>query len=144
MGTRAVITFKDDRNEFHVYQHNDGDPVGMLDNLMRAKGTAWPLPRFDADQFAACYVHAGIQSYIENFNRMGRPFEPGLGNGGMRLTKGRGDHFDLEWAYVVQIAKRTLWIDVFLMKGPKATMDWTGDLDAFSGYVLGLKEDPIQ
>jgi hypothetical protein len=84
MGTRAVITFKDENGKHSVYQHWDGDPDNIKTNVMLATGFAWPLPRFEADDFAAAYV-AAVKK----------------GGGNIRLTKGPQDHGDLSYSYLV-------------------------------------------
>jgi hypothetical protein len=79
MSTRAIYTFYDSddfantyrlRSEVHVYKHHDGYPyTGGLHNgetfeggglvwIKDAKGFAWDLPRFEADEFAASFVKA--------------------------------------------------------------------------------------
>ena len=70
MSTRAIYTFYDSANEVHVYKHHDGYPyTGGLHNgeafeggglvwIKDAKGFAWDLPRFEADEFAASFVKA--------------------------------------------------------------------------------------
>ena len=55
MGTRAVYTFLDDRGTHHVYKHWDGYPEGRTSNtFLSQRSKAWSLPRFEADEFAAC------------------------------------------------------------------------------------------
>lgn len=61
MGTRAVITFRDeDGSKFHVYKHWDGDPTEIVPAILKTieKKLAWPLPRFEADEFAAAFIAA--------------------------------------------------------------------------------------
>ncbi len=58
MGTRAVYTFREDQEEYHVYKHWDGYPSGACQFIKRALDFAWPLPRFEADEFAAAFVCA--------------------------------------------------------------------------------------
>ena len=70
MSTRAIYTFYDSDDEIHVYKHHDGYPYnGGLHNgetfeggglvwIKDAKGFAWDLPRFEADEFAASFVKA--------------------------------------------------------------------------------------
>lgn len=73
MSTRAIYTFYDSDNEIHVYKHHDGYPYckfpdqysfirsgegGGLVWINDAKGFAWDLPRFEADEFAASFVKA--------------------------------------------------------------------------------------
>lgn len=62
MGTRALYFFKDyDADQFHVvYKHWDNYPSGALDFITAARdgGLSWPLPRWEADEFAAAFVSA--------------------------------------------------------------------------------------
>ena len=58
MSTRAVYTFRDGQEEFHVYKHFDGYPSGAVEFIEEAKKHAWTLPRFEADEFAAAFVSA--------------------------------------------------------------------------------------
>ena len=66
MSTRAIYTFYDSDNEVHVYKHHDGYPYCKFDGgeagglvwINDAKGFAWDLPRFEADEFAASFVKA--------------------------------------------------------------------------------------
>lgn len=85
MGTRAVITFIDGHNSWHIYQQWDGDPDTVLANIERAKALAWSLPRFEADEFAAAYVAATKH-----------------GEGNIRLTHHYNDHGDLAYRFEVR------------------------------------------
>ncbi len=58
MSTRAMYTFKDQYHTIHVYKHCDGYPSGGLSWIANARNHAWPLPRFEADDFAAGFVVA--------------------------------------------------------------------------------------
>jgi len=60
MGTRAVYFFKDHSDEslYGVYKHYDGYPHGAAHHIEAAKAYAWPLPRYEADEFAAAFVAA--------------------------------------------------------------------------------------
>lgn len=62
MSTRAIYTFKDDREEFHVYKHDDGYPEGALGFIEAATLRAWPLPRFEPDEFGAAFIAANKTS----------------------------------------------------------------------------------
>lgn len=73
MGTRAVLIFcGDDGAEHGVYQHWDGDPRTVAANLDKARTLAWPLPRYEADEFAAAYV-AAVKTGEGNVRLMERP-----------------------------------------------------------------------
>ena len=61
MGTRAVYFFEDRHNDdsyYGVYKHYDGYPQGAAAHIEDAKAYAWPLPRWEADEFAAAFVAA--------------------------------------------------------------------------------------
>jgi hypothetical protein len=65
MSTRACYTFRSDQESFHVYKHSDGYPSGAAEWIEAALQYAWPLPRFEADEFAAAFVAAN-KSYWRN------------------------------------------------------------------------------
>ena len=57
MGTRAIYQFQDnDGDECFVYKHYDNYPEGAVHFIEDAKGFAWELPRYEADEFAAAFV----------------------------------------------------------------------------------------
>lgn len=87
MGTRAVITFIDNHDTFHVYRHWDGNPEYVLGTIESAKEYAWELPRFEACDFAAAYVRAQK-----------------TGGGNIYLTKHYNAHGDLAYRYEVRLA----------------------------------------
>ena len=61
MGTRAIYFFEerqDDNSYYGVYKHYDGYPRGAAGHIEKAKDYAWPLPRWEADEFAAAFVAA--------------------------------------------------------------------------------------
>lgn len=58
MGTRAIYKFEDSNDECFVYKHYDNYPQGAVHFIEAAKGFAWDLPRFEADEFAAAFVAA--------------------------------------------------------------------------------------
>lgn len=63
MSTRAMYTFKDEQDTVHVYKHHDGYPEGGLSWIANARNYAWPLPRFEADDFAAGFVAANKKRF---------------------------------------------------------------------------------
>jgi hypothetical protein len=85
MGTRAVYTFLDDRGTHHVYKHWDGYPEGALQFISFAKEKAWPLPRYEADEFATAFISANKEA-----------------SGDLRLTEHWNKHGDLEYRYEVR------------------------------------------
>ena len=61
MSTRAVYFFEDRQDDdvyYGVYKHYDGYPQGAAAHIEDAKAYAWPLPRWEADEFAAAFVAA--------------------------------------------------------------------------------------
>jgi len=61
MGTKAAIKFTDEHGaQAIVYTQYDGDPRGIQQKLQAAikSGLVWPLPRFEADEFAAGFIAA--------------------------------------------------------------------------------------
>jgi hypothetical protein len=64
MSTRACYTFRDENgDEYHVYKHHDGYPTGAAGFITAALAHAWPLPRFEADDFAAAFVAANKSNH---------------------------------------------------------------------------------
>ena len=63
MSTRGIYIFKDkDGTEFHVYKHHDNYPSGACEFLVDALKKAWPLPRYEADEFACAFIAANKDS----------------------------------------------------------------------------------
>lgn len=58
MGTRTIYSFIDKDSAFHVYKHWDGDYENSAFYIERALPYAWPLPRFEAEDFSAAFVAA--------------------------------------------------------------------------------------
>lgn len=59
MGTRATLSVTDQNDRFDIYRHYDGypnGPDGVIHDIHRAIDRAWPLPRFEAGDFAAAVV----------------------------------------------------------------------------------------
>jgi hypothetical protein len=56
-----------------IYKHSDGYPEGAVCWITRALEFAWPLPRFEADEFAAAFVaankHSAEQRHSEYLKR---------------------------------------------------------------------------
>ena len=100
MGTRTVITFRDQDGDFSIYQHYDGYPDGdhgvkaKIENLFKSD-KVWKLPRFEADEAAAGYIAL---------------YKTGEGN--IRLTRGPDAHGDLEYTYLVTCANGKIKIKV--------------------------------
>ena len=85
MGTRAVYTFKDLDDKFHVYKHWDGYPAGAAIFFMNAIPYAWGGTRFEAGDFAAAFIVGNKEK----------------GGGDIYFTKGPKHHGDLEYVYEI-------------------------------------------
>ena len=106
MGTRAIYQFQDSDDECYVYKHYDNYPQGAVHFIEAAKGFAWKLPRFEADEFASAFVAA-------NKSKNG---------GGVRLIshhfKNEGEILDAnswcEYHYIIHFDKslKTLWVEI--------------------------------
>jgi hypothetical protein len=134
MSTRAMYTFRnaDGSEEFHVYKHSDGYPTGAAEALVAALDYAWPLPRYEADEFSAAFVAANKSYYISQELEIMRTLldgrftqdrselvrrlaqvrdyaSKGYGGGGIRLcASGPFDDIapqDLEFHYIIQPKK---------------------------------------
>lgn len=103
MSTRSTITVRDrkDGNEaYSICRHSGGYPDtqhGVLATLPQALAYAWPLPRFEAMDFAAAIVAAWKQPARKPY--AGAPYLSQGGN--IYLTGGRDDHGDTEWHYEI-------------------------------------------
>ena len=95
MGTRAVYTFIDADVSFSVYKHWDGYPRSACRFIAKALPLAWPLPRFEADEFAAAFVAANKE-------------EPG----NVYLTSGPYAHGDLAYSYEVSCREEQLHVRI--------------------------------
>ena len=95
MGTRAVYTFIDEDHRHSVYKHWDGYPRTACQFIANALKLAWPLPRFEADEFAAAFVAANKQ-----------------GAGDLRLTAGPGGHGDLAYTYEIRCQRGCLHVRI--------------------------------
>ena len=104
MSTRGCYRFTDERDCFTVYKHSDNSPYtkdGGIAAIRKATAHAWPLPRFEADEFAASFVAANKEA-----------------GGGVRLlntpNKQTLAHMpaDIKYLYDVSVRKGGLWIVV--------------------------------
>jgi hypothetical protein len=66
MSTRACYRFIDRPGDHAevvtIYKHSDGYPEGAVCWITKALEFAWPLPRFEADEFAAAFIAANKKS----------------------------------------------------------------------------------
>ena len=95
MGTRAVYTFIDKGDRHSVYKHWDGYPAWACRFIANAVPLAWPLPRFEADEFAAAFVAANKKQ-----------------SGDIRLTTGPDAHGDLAYSYEIRCPDGQLHIRI--------------------------------
>jgi hypothetical protein len=122
MSTRAVVTIKDESDTFHIYTHGDGYPEYQVKRIADAVPFSWPLPRFEAMDFAAAFVRGSKE-----------------GGGNIYFTKGHEVHGDLEYRYEISAKQgdyfgkgkcNPLMISVFKVDGDNSTPIWSGDLAA--------------
>ena len=96
MSTRAVYTFVDGFDRFHVFKHCDGNPQGAAEAIGKAIPLAWEFPRFEPDQFACAFI-AGNQ----------------LGPGNLRISLGPDHHGDIQYRYEIGYRSCDLWVKAF-------------------------------
>jgi hypothetical protein len=128
MSTRALYTFGDNNGEYHVYKHFDGYPSGAAQWIANALKLAWPLPRFEADEFAAAFVAANKDQC-----------------GGVRLTCGKtwkeAGAADIEYRYDVTLANGKLDVIAFEVDCDYNTGKWRekrifgGTLEQFQAWA---------
>ena len=113
MSTRAVYTFIDDNDHHHVYKHHDGYPSGAIEFILKALDKSWPLPRFEADEFAASFIAANKDAA-----------------GGIRLTTGPSAHGDLSYRYETTVKEDKLYTRIFQNDGSFKLIEegYTGQL----------------
>ena len=118
MSTRASYTFTDERGTHHVYKHHDGYLEGAYEAITKALDCAWPLPRFEADEFAAAFVAAN-KHYCNHLeaNKQLHEEHPALfpddplktakrqAAGGVRLIHDWTDAWDIEFHYEIRSVK---------------------------------------
>lgn len=97
MATRAVYTFRDQFNTYHVYKHWDGYPEAALEFIAKAQGYAWDLPRYEAGDFAAAFIAANKKP----------------GGGDVYFTSHWESHVDLDYRYVVQLVENRLQVLIY-------------------------------
>ena len=117
MGTRSNLIIADEFNRLQLYRHWDGYPdgkAGVLANLEKALPYAWPLPRFEAVDFAAAIVRAWKEEGGGNIYVDGSP------------KAWEQIHSDVEWVYIIQPQKKrqTNMPSEFLGEPEVAIYDW--------------------
>lgn len=141
MSTRAVFTFEDDTESFHVYKHMDGYPSGAAEALVKALALAWPLPRFEADEFGAAFIAANKTE-----------------GGNLRLLHTSGGYgaypADIAYRYLIetrhsQSQQCYLWVTVwatsfgFVRSKVNETKLWVGPLSEMAEWAENY-ETPVQ
>jgi hypothetical protein len=97
MSTRSNLIIEDGHDRVQLYRHGDGYPdgeAGVLATLELAIPYAWPLPRFEAHDFAAAIIRAWKTEGGGNIYIDGSPK-------GWELI-----HGDTEWVYVIKPKKQ--------------------------------------
>jgi len=117
MSTRAVYTFKDQDDTFHIYKHHDGYPTGAAEWIANAIPKAWALPRFEAAEFAAAFVAGNKER-----------------GGGVYLTTDWQVHGDLDYRYEITTAGGDLQVTAFKKV-------WGETSDTYTGIFLGTLAD---
>ena len=108
MGTRAVITFRDNNTAYSVYKHWDGDPSNMVRLVREAMYYAWRLPRFEASEFACAFI---VAAKIDKYDYDAA--------GDVYLSKGADFHGDLDYTYHVYMIGKELYMQCLLADNNK-------------------------
>lgn len=113
MSTRAVYTFIDSEDKFHVYKHCDGYPQGAVVFIGAALDKSWGPMRFQAGDAAAAFVAANKG-----------------GGGDVYLTRNHRWHGDLEYRYEIRAhATMPAWqVRVFEVDGGRSRRIFEGSL----------------
>lgn len=125
MSTRAVYTFKDESDTFHVYKHHDGYPSGAIQWIVNALEFAWPLPRFEACEFSAAFIAGN------------KPREKGsiFKGGGVYCTHDWKNHGDLDYRYEIELHDNELFIRAFEVSCENCRLIFEGNLSQFEKFV---------
>lgn len=106
MATRAVYTYKDDREEFHVYKHYDNNPDLAITYIKNAVNRSWNLPRFEASDAAAAFIAANKEE-----------------GGDVYLTTNWKHHSDLDYRYEIERKEHRLHVSIFQVVWPQKSRD---------------------
>jgi hypothetical protein len=93
MATRCNIIVEDQFHRVRLYRHYDGYPKNVVPALFQALDYSWPLPRFEANEFAAALVRAWKDYGGGNIRIDGCPKRFEL------------IHGDVEWVYIIKFDK---------------------------------------
>lgn len=132
MSTRAIYTFKGFGETHHVFKDHNGHLSGAAIALNNALSIAWPLPRYEPDEFAGAFVWATKE-----------------GAGGVRLAKSQTAFCDVEYAYVIEPDKRipdllkvtAYSVDFGVTTKAKRTKIWSGPLKTFIATAWQIEDD---
>ncbi len=119
MGTRAVYTFIHDADErYSVYKHWDGCPRWGCRFIANGLKLAWPLPRFEANEFAAAFVAANKKQA-----------------GDIYLTSRPGVHGDLAYTYEIRCQGGQLHLRIFKVRYHGPGYCWADYQPLFAGSL---------
>lgn len=132
MSTRAIYSFTDECGTYHVYKHCDGYPSGAAEWLAAALPFAWPLPRFEADEFAAAFVTAN-----KTYNGKPLPGDIRLLHSGEWKEIAPGD---IEYRYEITFSGKSaaLHVVAFTVSNNWQTNEWK-ERQLFSGTLAAFK-----
>lgn len=119
MSTRATVTVKDESDTFHIYTHGDGYPSYQAKRIKKAIAYAWPLPRFEAMDFAAAFVAANKEK----------------GGGNVYLTTDAKLHDDREYHYDITESEGALMVTIREFHGKPKVL--------FSGTYADLMQNEV-
>lgn len=116
MSTRANIIIRDECKQIQIYKHSDGYPSGAIPAIQKALALAWPLPRWEADDFAAAFVAA-------NKDRGGQIYIDGT------WIEGKTEHGDIEYLYFVEFDADQKMVKITWGKSGKVNLCWIASKD---------------
>lgn len=145
MSTRGVFVFADsaaatvnDREARCVYVHHDTYPEGGAAYLAAclSGGWVWPLPRYEAEEFAAGFVASVKAGRLTRWNaRHPGPIPPYVAGGGVYLFQRWDEAGDIEWVYLVRPADDNAGLNLSLYP-----VQWDDDREADAPLNLGAPE----
>nr|BDD45306.1 hypothetical protein 26 [bacterium] len=103
MSTRAVYTFKDDRDtDIHVYKHHDGYPEGAAEWIFEAVSALKKTPGWEdnitKDGLAASFVMTHLTFFTDHYKT----------------------HGDLEYRYEITTENQEVYVKAYIHKGYKS------------------------
>lgn len=138
MGTRAVYSFIDKTDKRHVYKHWDGYPTGAATFIANALPYAWPLPRFEPDEFAGAFV-AGNKKLGEGFSQGGDIRLIAASNSTPCNKAAKAAACDIAYRYEISVDKKgALQVRAFTTSYWDAIVEeqiFNGSLEAFTEWA---------